>query len=81
MTTRAADILGWIGAITFLLGYAFISFGLIPAESFFYQGMVLVGAGGLVIVSLKKKTYQPLLLNGISFLIAAITIIRLLAER
>lgn len=78
MKSWYSEILGWYGAVALLLGYALISFGVIPAQGLLYQGMVLTGTAGLVVLSLQKRAYQPALLNAVSCVIAIAAIVLLL---
>jgi hypothetical protein len=80
MNPRLANGLGWYGAIAFLVGYALISFGLLPAESILYQSIVLTAAIGLVIISTTKKVFQTVLLNGLTAAIALAAILNIIAH-
>ncbi len=72
------EILGWIGTAMILLAYAFVSFGVLSSQDLAYQLLNLLGALGIVIVSLKKKAYPPAFLNIIWFGIALFAIASLL---
>jgi len=72
------EIIGWYGTIVIVLAYALLSFGLITSNNLVYQILNCTGALGIVYISLKKKTYQPAVLNIVWILIAIIAMIRLL---
>jgi hypothetical protein len=54
------------------------SFGVLSTSSLVYQLLNLTGAFGIVYISLKKKAYQPGVLNIIWVVIALIAIINIL---
>ena len=72
-----ANILGWYGAAAILLAYGLLSFSVIAANSAAYQLLNLIGAIGIVAVSMTKKNYQPAVLNAVWVIIAAIALIKL----
>ena len=72
------EIIGWYGTIAIVSAYALISFAYIDANSLLYQILNFTGALGIVYISLKKKTYQPGVLNIIWAFIALIAITQIL---
>ena len=72
-----AEIVGWYGAAVILLAYALVSFRIIPAGGYIYQTLNLIGAIGIVIVSLVKKAQQPAILNMVWAIIALMAIMGL----
>jgi len=72
------EIIGWYGTIAILLAYALLSFGIFTADNIYYQLLNGTGALGIVLISFKKKTYQPGVLNIIWAFIAFIAIINIL---
>ena len=72
------EIIGWYGTIAILLAYALLSFGVFTADNIYYQLLNGTGALGIVLISFKKKTYQPGVLNIIWAFIAFIAIINIL---
>jgi len=72
------ESIGWFGAGAIMLGYALVSFEVLPPSSALYQILNASGALGIVYISFKKKAYQPGVLNIIWAIIAILAILRLL---
>lgn len=72
------EIIGWYGVLAILGAYALLSFGVFSPNNIFYQILNGTGALGIVLVSFRKKTYQPAVLNVIWLIIAVIAIINIL---
>ena len=72
------EIIGWYGTIAIVLAYAMSSFGVISSNSLFYQVLNGTGALGIVYISLKKKAYQPGVLNIVWAVIALVAIVNIL---
>jgi hypothetical protein len=68
------EVVGWYGTAAILVAYALVSFGIIQASTYVFQVLNLTGAIGIVYISLKKKAYQPGVLN-IAWVIIAIAAI------
>ncbi len=73
-----SENLGWLGAIAVLSGYALLSIGLIKGDSFLYHGLMLIGSVGLAIITYRRRTYQPFIVNLVFSILAALAITRLL---
>lgn len=73
------EAIGWYGTCAIILAYALTSFGYLSPSTLLYQLLNITGALGIVFISLKKKAYQPGVLNIIWAVIALIAILRLLA--
>ncbi len=71
------ETIGWIGMSLIVLAYALNMFGVTAATSIMYLTMNILGSLGVVYISLKKKTYQPGVLNIIWAIIAAIALLRI----
>jgi hypothetical protein len=72
------EVIGWYGFIGLLLAYAIVSFGFVNGNNVYYQLFNFTGAVGIAWISLKKKTYQPAVLNIIWAIIALITLIKII---
>lgn len=72
------EYFGWFGALLILLGYISTSTGLINSSSIVYQVMNAVGAIGILSVSIKKKAYQPAVVNAIWLIVALFAIVKAL---
>jgi hypothetical protein len=72
-----AEIIGWYGTVAIISAYALTSFGVLESQSAIYQVLNLTGAIGIVVVSLRKKAFQPAVLNiiwGVVALVALATL-------
>jgi hypothetical protein len=78
MKKHAISFVGWYGVVATLAAYFFVSFGILPATSLWYQGLNLTGALGITIETWDKRDYQPFWLNLIWAGIAAAAIINLI---
>ncbi|WKZ29625.1 MAG: hypothetical protein QY323_02745 [Patescibacteria group bacterium] len=75
MKDSQIELIGWYGAFAILLAYALASFGILETRGVPYQLLNLFGAFGIILVSIKKKAYQPAALNVVWLCIAAIALI------
>lgn len=74
------EIVGWYGTVAIMGAYALNSFGMLGATNLWYQVLNGTGAVGIVLISLKKKAYQPATLNAIWTVIAVIGLIQILTR-
>ena len=72
------EIIGWYGTIAIVGAYAAVSFSVLSPGSLVYQILNGTGAIGIVLVSLRKRAYQPAALNAIWTIIAAVAILKML---
>jgi len=72
------EIIGWYGTFVTILAYALVSFGYLSSMAVSYQILNLIGAFGILHISLKKKVYQSTAVNIIWGIIALIAIVNLL---
>jgi hypothetical protein len=72
------EIYAWYGMIVIVLAYAILSFGIVSSNSIIYQLLNITGAIGIILISFKKKAYQPGVLNVIWAIIALIALIGIL---
>ena len=70
------QVTGWIGVTLILAAYTFNVFGILAASDFAYGILNLLGASGVIISSLAKKDYQPMVLNAVWLVVALVGIIR-----
>ncbi|MFA7314870.1 MAG: hypothetical protein WC025_02970 [Candidatus Magasanikbacteria bacterium] len=68
---------GWYGAIVILLAFAFVSFGILGANTILYQLMNFTGALTLIYYSSSKKDYPTTVLNIFWAFIAIVAITKL----
>lgn len=69
--------MGWIGVFFVVLAYALISLQVIEPNSVLYIVFNLLGSAGIIVSSLNKKDFQPVVLNCLWILIALIALVRL----
>lgn len=77
MKNKITEILGWYGVVAIVSAYALLSFGIITSNSFWYQGLNLTGAIGIILDALDDKNIQPAVLNIIWAVIALIAIFKI----
>lgn len=78
MKQKLLQLFGWYGTIAIVAAYFLVSFGILTADSFWFQFLNVTGALGIVVVSLMRKAYQPAVLNIVWTVIGIIAIIRIL---
>ena len=71
----AIEVIGWLGALMILVGFALNGFEILQSQSYAYQLLNLVGALGVVVTSLHRKVHQTALLNGFWAVIAVFALI------
>lgn len=78
MNSKISEIVGWYGTIAIVTAYGLSSFNIISSQSFLYQLLNVTGAIGIAIISLRKKVYQPAVLNAIWTAIGLVALIKIL---
>jgi len=81
MLEKIINLFGWYGVVAILLAYALISFSVIDSNNLLFQLLNGTGAVGLAIISLRKKAYQPGVLNIVWAVIAVIAMIIIILNR
>lgn len=76
MKNIALQLVGWIGAGLILFGYFLVSFSVIESNSTMFQLLNLFGALGIALETFSKKDYQPMELNTVWMVIAAVALVR-----
>jgi len=76
VSTVAAEVLGWVGALALLTGYALLSLGRIPQRRR-YQVLNLVGSAGLAVNGLVHQAWPSAILNALWIAIGAAALARL----
>ena len=71
------DCLGWMGALAIITAYAILSLGLVATRSGWYQALNLFGATFVCAIAIKRRAYQPAVINFVWALIALMTLIRI----
>lgn len=78
MKNNYLQFIGWLGMVIILLAYFLMTFSFIGAQSVIYQVMNVIGSVGIIVVTWKRKDYQPMMLNIIWSLIAIIALVKLI---
>lgn len=72
------EVVGWYSVAAIIGAYVLLSFGYVSGQSLPYQLLNASGALGIILHSLYKKDFQPLVLNVIWLLIAAVVLLKIL---
>lgn len=75
---KLTEALGWYGVIAIISAYALVSFSVFSATSIWYQLLNATGAIGIAVISFRKRTYQPGILNVVWALIALFAMVNIL---
>ena len=78
MKNKIIEIIGWYGTIAIIVAYSLTSFDLLSSNNLWYQILNGTGAIGILIISFRKKAYQPGVLNIIWAIIAFVAILKML---
>lgn len=78
-TTKARELTGWLGVLLILLAYSLVTLEVLHPSSTLYGVMNLFGALGIIASSYSKRDFQPVFLNLVWLLVAAIGIFKSLA--
>lgn len=70
------EIIGWIGSIAVVVGFASNSYGWLASYSIFYQGLNILGSICLIIHTIAHYAYPPAAVNIIWLGIALVAIFR-----
>jgi hypothetical protein len=77
---KLVELYGWYGMAAILLAYALVSFSVIDARGLAFQILNGTGALGIVLVSFRRKAYQPGVLNIVWTFIAIAAIVKYLLQ-
>lgn len=72
------EYIGWIGVVLVIASYGLIALGIVGGDSLLYHSLVLAGSVAVGILSLKKRVFQPALLNVLFAILATAAIARIL---
>ncbi len=76
-TSFIENILGWFGVLLVLGAYILVSFDVVSAQSALFQGLMLLGSLGIMLVAYRRRDTQPLILNLIFALVALVSLVRI----
>ncbi len=72
--TILIEVVGWIGALLILSGYALLTSGRVTARSPLYQWLNVVGAAGFIVNGLANEAYPSAGLNIVWMGIGAVAL-------
>ena len=75
------EIVGWIGAVLILAGYALLTAEKVTSKSVSYQAMNVVGATGFIANGVWNGAWPSAVLNIIWVGIGAVALIRIYGKR
>jgi len=75
---RWTEYVGWYGVLAILAAYTLLNLGQLATQSATYQLLNLTGSLALIINCFIKKDTEPLFLNIVWCIVAAISLLRLL---
>lgn len=75
-----AQFFAWIGTTLILSAYFFTTVGLMTQTDPVYHGLNLLGAIGIISITLPKKIYQSVFLNAVWAITALVGIIKFLTR-
>jgi len=75
-TLNARELAGWTGVLLILLAYCLVTLGGLQPSDLLYSLMNLFGALGIIASSYSKRDLQPVFLNLVWLLVAAIGIFK-----
>lgn len=70
MNKKNSEIIGWVGMSLVLIAFALLNFNILTKDDITYILFNIIGSAGIAYISLKKKTYQPAVLNILWILVA-----------
>lgn len=81
MSELFVEVVGWIGALLILSGYALLTSGRVTAQSPLYQWLNVVGAAGFIVNGLANRAYPSAGLNIVWMGIGGVALWRIAATR
>ncbi len=69
-----SSIMGWVGAVAYLVAYLLLSIGKLKSDKPFYHVLNVIGAAGLITDAISLNDYPNLVVNSLWALIAGFAI-------
>jgi len=69
MIANFSGLIGWLGALSYIIAYLFLSLGKLNAKQKTYHLLNIVGATGLIINAIDLNDYPNIIVNVIWFAI------------
>jgi len=79
-STILTEVAGWYGACAILVAYFLVSFQLVPVDGIIFQVLNLTGSLGIIVVSVRKRVTQSVVLNIVWVGIAIVSLGRMLVQ-
>ncbi len=76
MTRRLRENIEWVVVAVILAAYMSVTFGWLSFQHPLYQWSNVLGAGCIMIISYRKRDYQPAVLNLIWCIVALVGVAR-----
>lgn len=76
-----AQFFAWVGTTLILAAYFFTTVGVMTQTDPIYHGLNLLGAIGIISITLPKKIYQSVFLNAVWAITALVGIIKFLTSK
>ncbi len=77
---KRAQFFAWGGTLCILTGYFLTTFGYIEAGDPIQYGLNLLGAVGIISISLPRHMYQSVFLNSVWAIVALVGLLKLLRD-
>ncbi len=75
-----AQFFAWVGTTLILAAYFFTTVGALQQSDPIYHGLNLLGAVGIISITLPKKIYQSVFLNAVWAITALVGIIKFITS-
>lgn len=76
-----AQFFAWVGTTLILAAYFFTTIGAMSQTDPIYHGLNLLGAIGIISITLPKKVYQSVFLNAVWAVTAIVGLIKFLTSK
>ncbi|KKT44151.1 MAG: hypothetical protein UW34_C0017G0007 [Parcubacteria group bacterium GW2011_GWA2_44_15] len=69
------EVAGWYGAFAVIAAYILIQFSFFQTDNLYYQLLNLTGSIGIIADTIRKKDFQPFIINVMWLLVAMAAIV------
>lgn len=80
-TILFSSIMGWVGAVAYLVAYLLLSAGKLKSDKPSYHVLNIIGAAGLITDAISLNDYPNLVVNALWALIAVFAIVFIFRKR
>lgn len=78
MREHLFQLFGWYGVIAVIVAYVLVSFEIIDAVHNAYLFLNISGSSGIFLVAIRRKDYQPAVVNLVWLLIGFMAVVRII---